>query len=150
MLKKLAYILGTGLGSGYVPWAPGTAGSFSALLIFYLIPLTDSHWLIFAVILFVAGLWSSTRIERDLGVQDPPQVVIDEWVGQWLALLFLPRSGLILLLGFLIFRIMDILKPFPARNSQVLKGGWGIMIDDVIAAVYTNITIRLIILINSR
>jgi len=150
MLKKLAYILGTGLGSGYVPWAPGTAGSFSALLIFYLIPLADSYWLIFAVILFVAGLWSSTRIERDLGVQDPPQVVIDEWVGQWLALLFLPRSGLILLLGFLIFRIMDILKPFPARNSQVLKGGWGIMIDDVIAAVYTNITIRLIILINSR
>jgi phosphatidylglycerophosphatase A len=150
MLKKLAYIIGTGLGSGYVPWAPGTAGSFSALLIFYLIPLADSYWLIFAVILFVAGLWSSTRIERDLGVQDPPQVVIDEWVGQWLALLFLPRSGLILLLGFLIFRIMDILKPFPARNSQVLKGGWGIMIDDVIAAVYTNITIRLIILINSR
>ena len=150
MLKKLAYILGTGLGSGYVPWAPGTAGSFSALLIFYLIPLADSYWLIFAVILFVAGLWSSTRIERDLGVQDPPQVVIDEWVGQWLALLFLPRSGLILLLGFWIFRIMDILKPFPARNSQALKGGWGIMIDDVIAAVYTNITIRLIILINSR
>ena len=150
MLKKLAYILGTGLGSGYVPWAPGTAGSFSALLIFYLIPLADSYWLIFAVILFVAGLWSSIRISRDLGVQDPPQVVIDEWVGQWLALLFLPRSGLILLLGFWIFRIMDILKPFPARNSQALKGGWGIMIDDVIAAVYTNITIRLIILINSQ
>ncbi len=150
MLKKLAYILGTGLGSGYLPWAPGTAGSLSALIIFYLIPLADSYWLIFTAILFVAGLWSSTRIERDLGVQDPPQVVIDEWVGQWLALLFLPRSGLILLLGFLIFRIMDILKPFPARNSQALKGGWGIMIDDVIAALYTNITIRLIILINSR
>jgi phosphatidylglycerophosphatase A len=150
MLKKLAYILGTGLGSGYVPWVPGTAGSFCALLIFYLLPLADSYWLIVIAILFAAGIWSSARIEQDRGVQDPPQVVIDEWVGQWLALLFLPRSGLILLLGFLIFRIMDILKPFPARESQAIKGGWGIMIDDVIAAVYTNLTIRLILLLNSR
>ena len=150
MLRKTAYIFGTVLGAGYVPWAPGTAGSFCALLVFYLIPLADVYWMVLTAILFGAGLWSSAWIEKDLGIKDPPQVVIDEWVGQWAALLFLPRSGLILLLGFLIFRIMDILKPFPARNSQVLKGGWGIMIDDVIAAVYTNITIRLIILINSR
>jgi len=150
MLKKLAYILGTGLGSGYTPWAPGTAGSFCALIIFYLIPLADPYWLILIAILFAAGVWSSTRIERDLDIKDPPQVVIDEWLGQWLTLLFLPRSSLILLLGFLIFRIMDILKPFPAGKSQAIKGGWGIMLDDVIAAVYTNITIRLILLINSR
>ncbi len=142
--------MGTGLGSGYAPWAPGTAGSFTALIIFYLLPLTNYYWLIFIIILFAIGLWSSALIEQDQGLKDPSQVVIDEWVGQWLALLFLPRTIFIMLMGFLIFRIMDIIKPFPARSSQLIKGGWGIMIDDVIAAVYTNMSIQLILLIYYR
>jgi phosphatidylglycerophosphatase A len=145
MLKKFAYILGTGLGSGYVPFAPGTAGSFAALLIFYLFPLSDGYWLVLCVIFFMLGLWSSSLIEKEQGVKDPAQVVIDEWVGQWLALLFLPRSILILLADFALFRILDIIKPFPAGKLQNIKGGMGIMIDDIIAAVYVNVIMHILL-----
>lgn len=147
MLKKLAYILATGLGSGYIPRIPGTAASFTALLTFYLVPLKDSTWLAGIVILYALGLWSSSVIEKEQGTKDPPQVVIDEWAGQLLALLYLPRIPIILLAGFIIFRIMDILKPFPAGNVQRIKGGLGIMTDDIIAALYANLIIRVILLI---
>jgi len=149
MLKKFAYIIGTGLGSGYVPGLPGTAGSLLALLIYYLFPLSDFSLLLLVVITFFAGIWSSGLIERDRGIKDPQQVTIDEWAGQWAALLFLPRSVMIMIAAFLIFRITDIFKPFPVRNSQAIKGGWGIMIDDLLAAAYTQAVLRLILLIYS-
>jgi len=142
-MKKVAYIFGTGLGSGYVPVAPGTAGSLAALLIYYMIPLPDSCWLLITAIFFLLGLWSSSVIEKELG-KDPSRVVIDEWVGQWLTLLFLPRSTLTMLTGFFLFRVLDIIKPFPAQKSQQLKGGLGIMIDDVIVALYGNIVLQII------
>ena len=146
MLKKIAYVLGTGFGSGYVPVAPGTAGSLAALLVFYFIPLSAYYWLVLCAVVFIPGVWSTTLIEREEGKKDPPMAVIDEWVGQWLTLLFLPRTTLILLGGFLLFRILDILKPFPARKIQNIDGGMGIMLDDVMAALYANMIMHILLL----
>jgi phosphatidylglycerophosphatase A len=142
-MKKLAYILGSGLGSGYVPAAPGTAASFAALVLYALIPVPDQYWLMITLFFVPIGLWSSSVMEKDLG-KDPPRVVIDEWVGQWLTVLFLPREILPLTAGFIAFRMLDIVKPFPARGSQKLKGGLGIMIDDIIVAVYGNIILQIL------
>ena len=76
---------------------------------------------------------------------DPGIIVIDEFVGQWISLLFLPRILWIYVAAFMLFRIFDILKPFPANDSQKLKHGWGVMIDDVIAGIYTNLVLQLLI-----
>ena len=144
LLKKIAYTIATGFGSGYFPLIPGTAGSFIALMIFVLIPLDNVSWLIICLIVFFTGVWAAQIVEREHG-KDPGLVVIDEFVGQWISLLFLPRIFLVFLAAFIIFRILDILKPFPANDSQKLAHGWGIMIDDVIAGIYTNAIIQLVI-----
>ncbi len=143
-LKKIAYIIATGFGSGYSPLMPGTAGSFIALMIFILVPLDNVSWLIICLIVFFTGIWAAQIVEKEHG-KDPGLVVIDEFVGQWISLLFLPRIFLVFIAAFIIFRILDILKPFPANDSQKLAHGWGIMIDDVIAGIYTNAIIQLII-----
>jgi len=143
-LKKIAYIIATGFGSGYAPLIPGTAGSFIALMIFILVPLNNVSWLIICLIVFFTGVWAAQIVEKEHG-KDPGLVVIDEFVGQWISLLFLPRIFLVFIAAFIIFRILDILKPFPANDSQKLAHGWGIMIDDVIAGIYTNLIIQLLL-----
>ena len=144
LLKKIAYTIATGFGSGYFPLIPGTAGSFIALMIFVLIPLDNVSWLIICLIVFFTGVWAAKIVEKEHG-KDPGLVVIDEFVGQWISLLFLPRIFLVFIAAFIIFRILDILKPFPANDSQKLAHGWGIMIDDVIAGIYTNVIIQLLL-----
>ena len=144
LLKKIAYTIATGFGSGYFPLIPGTAGSFIALMIFVLIPLDNVSWLIICLIVFFTGVWAAKIVEKEHG-KDPGLVVIDEFVGQWISLLFLPRIFLVFIAAFIIFRILDILKPFPANDSQKLAHGWGIMIDDVIAGIYTNAILQLVI-----
>ena len=141
-LKNLAYILATGLGVGYTPIAPGTAGSFVALCLFWVLPFSYSTWLIICLISFVIGIWSANIVERDKG-KDPGLVVIDEFVGQWITLLFLPKAIILYISGFLLFRVFDIIKPFPADKSQNIKGGLGVMIDDVIVGIYVNILLQL-------
>ena len=142
MMKRFfIYTIGTGLGSGYTPKAPGTAGSLLALLIFFIFPLNSIYWFILSILFFFVGVWSGSEIEKDKG-EDPGLVVIDEMVGQWLAIIFLPYSWITLLIGFILFRIFDIFKPYPINRSQKLKAGWGIMIDDVLAGVYANIVLQ--------
>lgn len=144
MIKRfLIYIIGTGFGSGYMPVAPGTAGSILALIIYFIFPLDAIYWLSISIMFFIAGIWSSSAIEKDKG-KDPGLVVIDEMVGQWLAVIFLPFSWITLLIGFILFRTFDIWKPYPINRSQKLKAGWGIMIDDVLAGVYANIVLQAI------
>jgi phosphatidylglycerophosphatase A len=146
MIKRfLIYTIGTGFGSGYIPVAPGTAGSLLALFIFYIFPTDSVYWLLICVLFFFVGVWSSSEIEKDKG-EDPGLVVVDEIVGQWLALIFLPISWITLLIGFILFRVFDIWKPYPINRSQKLKSGWGIMVDDVIAGVYANIVLQFIYL----
>jgi len=141
-LKKLKYIIATGFGTGYSPFASGTVGSLAALLLFIAIPLDDYIWLVLCVIIFFIGIWASGAVEKEKG-KDPGIVVIDEFVGQWISLLFLPKTLWIFIAAFLVFRILDIIKPFPAADLEELDGGMGIMIDDVIVGIYTNLAIHL-------
>ena len=140
--NKLKYLLATGFGTGYSPYASGTVGSLAAWLLFIFIPLDDYIWLAISIAMFFIGIWVSGIVEKDIG-KDPGIVVIDEFVGQWIALLFLPKTIWILIAGFLVFRILDIIKPFPAADLEELDGGVGIMLDDVIAGIYTNIALHL-------
>ena len=144
MRKFFIYGFGTGLGTGYAPIAPGTAGSLLGLVLFFLFPLNGWYWLVITVLVFFIGVWTSTIIEKEKG-EDPPIVVIDEVVGQWVALLFIPFYSLkIYILAFLLFRLFDVRKPPPIDQSQRLKAGYGIMIDDVLAGIYANIILQLI------
>ena len=143
--KKLKYLLATGFGIGYSPFAPGTIGSLAALLLFIFIPLDDYIWLAISTIMFIIGIWVSGTVEKEKG-KDPSIVVIDEFVGQWVALLFLPRNLWIIIVGFIVFRILDIIKPFPAADLEELEGGSGIMLDDLIAGIYTNMALHLILI----
>ena len=144
-LIRLKYILATGFGTGYSPYASGTAGSLAALLIFIFIPLSDYIWLGIIILMFIIGIWASETVERERGT-DPAIVVIDEFVGQWIALLFLPQMVWIFVADFLVFRLLDIIKPFPAADLEELGGGLGIMLDDIIAGIYTNIALHLTLL----
>jgi phosphatidylglycerophosphatase A len=99
--------------------------------------------------MFFLGIWVSGEVEKNEG-KDPQVVVIDEFVGQWIALLFLPRILWIFISGFVIFRILDIIKPFPAADLEEIEGGRGILLDDVIAGIYTNFALHLILLFISK
>ncbi|TKJ42370.1 phosphatidylglycerophosphatase A [candidate division LCP-89 bacterium B3_LCP] len=142
-LKFLTLLLGSGLGSGYFPIASGTAGSFVALLIWLVLPeMTPLVQITFIIIAFLIGIPICTVMENRYG-HDPKQAVWDEFAGQWTALLLLPKTFPIIAASFLIFRVLDIWKPYPARASQDLPGGWGIMVDDLIVGIYTCLLLHL-------
>jgi len=145
IVKWLEIAIGTGFFTGYLPLAPATWGSGFALLIFFLIP--KIIWLqsIIILFLFFYGLYLSGKLEKMWGERDAKRIVIDEVCGMFLSLFLISWSWKTGILGFLLFRFFDIVKPFPIRRSQVLPCGWGIMTDDVIAAFYTNIILRIII-----
>jgi phosphatidylglycerophosphatase A len=145
-LPALSRLLATGFYSGFFPFAPGTVGSLVALLPFLLIPLPNTAaWFSIIVLVFFIGVWAATEVEKTHG-HDASVIVIDEMVGMWLSIVFLPSwvNGYWLMGAFLIFRLFDIVKPFPAGISQKLPGGWGVMVDDVIAGIYSNLVLRLI------
>ena len=136
--------IASGGGVGVAPVAPGTAGSLLGLLVYVLLPeWPPMVWVGITLIFFFIGVWAATESESLWG-HDAGRIVIDEIVGMWVALLFLPRTVRIALLGFFIFRFFDIVKPFPADRSQRLKAGWGVMVDDVIAGIYTNVVLQLL------
>ena len=128
---------------GYVPVAPGTAGSAAGLVVLYAVRSTGSAPIEMAaiVVLFAIGIWSGTVVERRLGV-DPSPVVLDEVVGMLITLAFLPVNAAGALVGFLIFRVLDIVKPWPSSRFERLPGGLGIMADDGMAALYGNLAMR--------
>jgi len=143
MMKFIHYTIATGFGSGYSPLAPGTAGSLLALFIAYF---AGGRWLILVTLIavfFLLGVVSSTFVEKDSGREDPSIVVVDEMVGMWIALFLMPFSLKNYIVAFVFFRAFDILKPFPIDHSQKFSGGWGIMIDDVIAGIYALVLVFL-------
>ncbi|MGB6122640.1 MAG: phosphatidylglycerophosphatase A [Bacteroidota bacterium] len=161
-------LIATGLFTGYSRWAPGTVGTLLAVLI-YLIPGVSSPpvLLTLTVIGFFAGVITSGRVARAEGGTltasaarlkqafqpgsehgpDPSIVVIDEMVGMWVSLLWVPKTIVAVVFCFLLFRLLDILKPEPARTLERLPGGWGIMGDDVVAGAYTNLAFHLLLLL---
>ena len=129
---------------GYVPVAPGTFGSAAGLVVFAAVRAfgSTSVELGTIAILLLAGAWSGTVAERHFGRTDPGHVVIDEVVGMLITLALLPVGVGGVLAGFLVFRALDVVKPWPARRLEQLYGGLGIMADDVMAAVYGNLVVR--------
>ena len=138
--------LGTGFYSGYAPVASGTAGSLVALILYYFIPGMELTpvLLTVAVLTTLIGIPAATAIANVHG-EDPSIVVIDEFAGQFVALLFFPKTIAITVLAFFLFRAFDIVKPPPARQAERLAGGTGIMLDDIVAGIYANLSIRLIL-----
>lgn len=138
MKNKLANLFSTVLKIGYLPIAPGTWGSLVAVVIWFLIIESTSTitFITAIIIIFILGVYTSSITERHLAQKDPSIIVIDEWVGQWIALLFVPKSLLLGLVAFALFRLFDIWKPYPIKLLDKYPKGWGIMLDDVLAGVY--------------
>ena len=143
-MDRLGLFIATCGRLGYVPVAPGTFGSAAGLLVFYGVRSTGSRGVELAVIivLFAVGVWSATVAERQLGDVDPAPVVLDEVVGMLMTLAFLPVSATGAIVGFLIFRLLDVVKPWPSSRFERLPGGLGVMADDGMAAVYANLAMR--------
>ncbi len=138
---RLAFVIASVGGAGYSPVVPGTVGSLVTLIALWLIPFTRAGLVATLVLVTAVGIWSAARVERVRGTKDPGLIVIDEVAGMLLSVLLLPRTIPVLLTAFLLFRLFDIWKPFPARESQALAGGLGVMLDDLIAGVYALILI---------
>ncbi len=144
VLARACLLIATGFHLGRIPRAPGTLGSLAALLMFLpfrSLPLTVH--LVVVTLLVALGVFAAGRAEAALGAKDPPVVIIDEIVGCWAALVAIPPSFPPLLAAFALFRLFDISKPFPADRAERLPGGWGIMLDDLVAAMYANLSVRL-------
>ncbi len=146
-MTRLAVFVATVGYSGYFPVAPGTIGSAAGLVVYLLVwwaqsPLVEVGLI---VLLFAAGVWAGTTAERYFGGIDPGPVVIDEVVGMLITLAFIPVGLSGALAGFVLFRIFDVIKPFPADRLERLHGGLGVMADDAMAAVYANISLRLVV-----
>lgn len=130
---------------GFFPIAPGTAGSLAALALFAFVRWIGLPAFELAMILavLIVGIWAANGAERALGRKDPGPVVIDEVLGMLITLALLPVSLGGVLLGFLLFRLFDVVKPYPAGRLEHLPGGYGIMLDDAMAGVYSYLVLRL-------
>lgn len=142
MKKTISIIIGTGFGTGFWPWGPGTAGALLATVMWFgLSFLLSSECLVAATVLLilfftVAGIWATNRLGPIWG-EDPSRVVVDEMVGVWISLLAAPSGSIpYALAAFVLFRLFDIVKPFGVRHMEKMHGGVGVMMDDVLAGMY--------------
>ncbi len=138
VLRDPVHLLAFGFGSGLSPWAPGTMGSLLGVaLAWWTLPLTGELRLLVAIALILSGIWLCGESARRIGVHDHPGIVWDEIAAMYLVLLLLPPSLPLWALGFGLFRLFDIWKPWPIRDlDHRLRGGLGIMLDDLVAALY--------------
>jgi len=139
---KTALILATWFGTGLMPWVPGTCGSVAAIPL-VLVGRLGTAWSLSALTgIIVIALWSSHRAQELLGKEDPSEVVIDEAAGMAVTFFLVPLSWTNLILGFFIFRVFDVVKPWPARQMERLHGGLGIVADDLMAGIYAHLAMR--------
>lgn len=147
-MKKTVLAIGTGLGAGYVPFCPGTVGTLWGVLICSLVWTFFPHplWQAGVSLFFLAlAVWTGTECEKFFKNKDHRFIVIDEISGFLVAMVGLAPSPLFIGLGFIFFRLFDILKPFKIERLQKLKGGWGITLDDIAAGLLANIFLRVVI-----
>ncbi len=140
-------------GVGRLPWAPGTWGSLAALPFAWLIAWAfgPRALLLAALILFLVGWWAAGRVVRVSAVKDPGSIVVDEVAGQWLTLVVTPPGVVPYVAGFLLFRVFDIVKPWPARwIDQHVGGGLGVMADDIVAGFFAATALLLLLLLMGR
>jgi len=166
--RLLPTLIATGLFAGYIPWASGTFGSLLGLLVVLIPGVGQSLTLCILIGVFLpVGIVTSAIVAAaegqrltpgaaaakallqpgDHAAPDPSIVVIDEIVGMWISLLFLPARLPVALIAFVAFRLFDIIKPPPARNVETIPRGWGIMLDDVVAGVYANLLTRILLVV---
>ena len=145
-MKRLALLVATAGGAGYSPFAPGTAGSVVGLVVFLL----TNHWPLLwqaglALLITAVGVWASSVAAVHFQREDPGYVVVDEVAGQLFSL-FATGVGIPgAIIGFFVFRVFDVIKPWPANRAEGLPGGWGIMADDLVAGVYANLVVMLLV-----
>lgn len=140
--RKLAVIAGSFFYLGHFPFAPGTFGSLAAVLLFLSVRHNYILYSSLVVSLLLTGFLLGKKWEVIYGRKDPPQVIIDEVAGMLLSFIFVPYSRRIIIVGFFLFRLLDTLKPYPANRFERFKGGAGIMMDDIIAGLYTNCVLQ--------
>lgn len=138
--------LGSGFFTGYIPFASGTFGSLAALIIYIAIPGFENAYVIIPLIFLstIYGIYVGSKFEKVYG-KDPAECTIDEVIGMWISLIYLPKSFAIYVTAFFIWRIIDIIKIFPIRKLEKLDGGLGIVADDVLGGIYSLIIIHLIL-----
>ena len=150
-MKTLIKFLSTGFFAGYIPFAPGTMGTIvGAFLYWYLLP--DNNILYFLIILtaIALGVHICGKAENIFEKKDDQRIVLDEIIGIWVSMLWLPRSAAVLLSGIILFRFFDILKPFFIRKVQAWKGGIGVVADDIFAGLLTNIVLWVFLILKNR
>lgn len=148
--RGLVKLVSTFFYVGEFPFAPGTAGSFAGLLLF--LAVFNHPWVggvFFAVICFL-GFLTGGEAEKIFGKKDPSQVVIDEVAGIFIVFFMIPLDWVVIVIGFILYRVLDIVKPFPARRLEKLPGGYGIMLDDILCGIYANIILRVLFAVTSR
>mgnify|MGYP005991451539 CR=1 FL=1 len=149
-MRFIHTVIATAFGAGYSPFAPGTAGAFLACVLIWIIEKLGwftTHSLPFIILIAVCtvlGIISTNYLEDHWG-KDPSKVVMDEVIGMWITIAFVPFTPLNLLLGFGLFRFFDIAKPLGIRKLEQLPGGVGVMADDALAGIYSNIALQLIL-----
>jgi phosphatidylglycerophosphatase A len=143
-MQKISKSVATLLFIGYVPNAPGTAASLAALGLYLLVK--DSAFIhsFLTVFFLILGFWSTSTAEKDFSQKDPPEIVIDEFSAMLLAYLFVPFSPKLLVIGFILFRYFDISKILPIKKLEGLPSGAGIMLDDIAAAILTNLILQVL------
>src|SRR4030042_3987812 len=148
-MKHFILVMATGFGVGYSPLAPGTLGTLIAIPFYYFLSEIPSPiYEITLIASFFLSVWISENAEIFFGKKDDSRIVIDEIIGFFITMLWIPKTTLFIIIGFILFRFFDILKPFPIRLiDKRLKGGFGVVLDDVMAGVYANIILHLIPLI---
>jgi len=145
-LKQPIQFLALGFGSGLAPKAPGTFGTLTAIPLFLLLTmLTPLNYLLAVVLMSVAGVYICGKAAADVGVHDHPAIVWDEFIGFFITMFMIPVSWQSILVGFILFRLFDILKPWPISFiDKNLSGGLGIMLDDILAGAFALVIMQLI------
>lgn len=140
----LARLIGSFFFLGRSPYMPGTVGSIGALALYY--PLRNNMPLhaITILIVFIVGTWSARKMCEKFSNEDPQEVVIDEVAGVLITLFLIPYSIIAMISGFFLFRLFDIIKPWPIKRLEPIKNGYGVMLDDVLAGVFANIVLQII------
>jgi phosphatidylglycerophosphatase A len=148
--SRFALAIATVGGVGYAPLAPGTFGSAIGLLVWWLLPASPIVQGLAIAALFGMGSWSGSVAEQHFGRADPRQVIIDEVMGMLVTLFLNPVGWLGAVGAFLLFRLFDVVKPYPANRLERLHGGVGVMADDGMAAIYANLVLRAALAIGNR
>ena len=146
-MNRFILLLASGLGAGYSPFAPGTVGTLVAIpIVLLLSPIRSPVYELTIVTLFFLSSWIADKAQNHWQKKDDQRIVIDEMMGYVLTLLWIPKTLLFISIGFLLFRFFDIVKPFPCRRLEKVRGGFGVVLDDVFAGIYANITLQVLLI----